>query len=487
MENEPPPLTPATIKRLTRQEMKLIRDKGRKRSGKIHKKRVAILIHPKIKAFKGWRNEPEPWSYKTVCKYVDWCHISKLFPLCRHKEHLKQNKVNLAYSKDEGFILRCCEVWKHLYLEDSTYRNDNFCFFLVRMVYAEYVLKKEVDWSTLKEVPIAIIPETAKILPPDEPVDVKKMLSKVKRGKSFVRDESVVWSETSSSDLHTHEYDGHSFHSDEEEVAIQESRLAVDVGVDQSGQSAQEPIIVQDTDEEGMDDGVARRVDPVLREGDGSGGGSDSENEEAMLLAKIESAKLALRAKNEQLKTLKEQEMNPTFVEVLKQRLKAITNVIEENDKGFHSFKRNRDFYLKEMKSGKVHKMDHYLIWESKLETLVRKRQQAENERRSLELQIMEKKKEYYEAAVQHVPKVELLASSSTYGSVAGEVATLEKLVKFHEQRLPLMVSELEGLRAESRFFSDWYKWNRASIGKSDAELQQMGPEPILKDYLNTK
>ncbi len=122
------------------------------------------------------------------------------------------------------------------------------------MVYAEYVLKKEVDWSTLKEVPIAIILETPKFLPPDEPVDVKKMLSKVKHGKSFVRDKSMVWSETSSSDQHTYEYDGYSFHSDDEEVAIQESRPTMDVGVDQSGQSTQEPIIVQDTDEEGMDD-----------------------------------------------------------------------------------------------------------------------------------------------------------------------------------------------------------------------------------------
>ena len=103
---------------------------------------MAILLHPKIKAFKGWRTEPEPWSYKTVKKYVDWCHIDKLFPLCCHKKHVMQNKANLAYTRDKSFMLRCCEVWQQLYLEDELYRNDNFCFYLVRMVYAEVILKK---------------------------------------------------------------------------------------------------------------------------------------------------------------------------------------------------------------------------------------------------------------------------------------------------------------------------------------------------------
>jgi hypothetical protein len=37
-------------------------DKGRRRPGKLHKKRLHILFDPDIKAFQGWEAVVEPWS-----------------------------------------------------------------------------------------------------------------------------------------------------------------------------------------------------------------------------------------------------------------------------------------------------------------------------------------------------------------------------------------------------------------------------------------
>jgi hypothetical protein len=48
-------------------------DKGRKRPGKLHKKRLHILFDPDIKAFEGWEAMVESWSLATCQKFIEWC------------------------------------------------------------------------------------------------------------------------------------------------------------------------------------------------------------------------------------------------------------------------------------------------------------------------------------------------------------------------------------------------------------------------------
>lgn len=244
MERTTSPSLPTIPTPLTPQEKRVMKDKGQKRSGK---KRVAILLHPKIKAFKDWKHEPEPWSYRTIAKYVDWCHISKLFMLCRHPLHVQNQKVNLAYATDARFMCRCCEVWTLLYLETKVYRNNSFSFFLLRMVYAEVVLKKIVDWTTLLEMPIAVCPdkkewEDASSMWAKDLLDISKMMTSIKHGASFVADEEVVWSSTSSSNEHIHEYNRYSFSSDDEDVFVTKSKKSLDVGLHKKKERGKEPI-----------------------------------------------------------------------------------------------------------------------------------------------------------------------------------------------------------------------------------------------------
>ena len=56
-------------------------DKGRRRHGKVHKKRLHILFDPDIKAFQGWEGVVELWSLVTCEKFIEWYHIGKAFPL----------------------------------------------------------------------------------------------------------------------------------------------------------------------------------------------------------------------------------------------------------------------------------------------------------------------------------------------------------------------------------------------------------------------
>jgi len=114
------------------------------------------------------------------------------------------------------------------------------------------------------------------------------------------------------------------------------------------------------------------------------------------LLVQIGSAKLVLYTKNNQVDKLKEHELNPTSMDVLKQQLKTISNVIQENDKVFDALKKNQDHYWKKKECEKIYQMGDYLLWESKLEALQCKCQWVEKKWQGFNLQIVGKEKIYY-------------------------------------------------------------------------------------------
>jgi hypothetical protein len=52
----------------------------KKRTGRPGKKRLHILLDETKKAFDGWKDRPEPWTFQTCEAYIEWCHIGKSFP-----------------------------------------------------------------------------------------------------------------------------------------------------------------------------------------------------------------------------------------------------------------------------------------------------------------------------------------------------------------------------------------------------------------------
>jgi hypothetical protein len=90
-------------------------DKGRRRQGKIHKKRLHILFDPNSKAFQGWEAVVESWSLTTSKRFIKWCHIGKAFPPSRHEIHRKHNVANLKYCTWPEFKERCIQVHQFLY------------------------------------------------------------------------------------------------------------------------------------------------------------------------------------------------------------------------------------------------------------------------------------------------------------------------------------------------------------------------------------
>jgi hypothetical protein len=497
MEDELPPTLFATEQPLSRLQKKAIRDKDRRRKGKGHKKRVPLLVHPKIKAFGGWRTEPEPWTFKTVNKYVDWCHINKLFPYWRHKIHLAQNKANLGYCKSESFIGRCLNVWIRLYGEPMPYRNDNFCFFLVQMVYAECILKKKVDWTTLKELLVGDHPEEASIVVEDAPIDVKKMLLPVKPGKLALLDEEVVWSPNSSSDEHTHEYDGYYFQSDDEDVDMDDHKKALEVQLARKGKrKVEEPEIPSNVQEHLMQEKEEpMEVDNILVEGHQFGSDLDADDDADVLIAKIETACVALEKAREEIKEqqkIKDMKLSESSIAAvvhgLKEELKAVNNAIFENDESLVALRKSKDNYYKKKQENRVHLMDECAVLQQKLRLLEQERWRVQNERRLLNLQIDEEEKKNYVEALQCVSQLDILAKAPGYGSTEEEVSTLWKLVKLHEKKFLDLQKELEVVNSQCAFEGALRQWNlrTAAKGLKRVDLEKIGPKPKESDFYST-
>jgi hypothetical protein len=178
-------------------ERKRQRDTGRSRKGKKQKRNHRILQDPTHLAFPGWETEEGVWKHKTVKNYIAWCHIGKLFPHHRHEKHVKLNSANLHYCKHDEFVQRCIEVWRFLYKGKNVMKNE-VSLSIAQMVYAEVILEKAVDWSTIKRTPHTFHPTEQDI--PRAPLseNPREGLTTPKKWEEGPADEEYVWTNPNS-------------------------------------------------------------------------------------------------------------------------------------------------------------------------------------------------------------------------------------------------------------------------------------------------
>ena len=120
-----------------------------KRTNKLGKKRLHILLDDTKKAFNGWEDVPKPWIFDTYEEYIEWCHIDKGFLHDRYKLHWRANKTKLHHCEWPIFKERCIEICQHIY--EKPFLKCNKCpLSILQMVYVEVVLGKRVDWITIK-------------------------------------------------------------------------------------------------------------------------------------------------------------------------------------------------------------------------------------------------------------------------------------------------------------------------------------------------
>ena len=101
---------------------------------------------------------------------------------------------------------------------------------------------------------------------------------------------------------------------------------------------------------------------------------SDSEDAGEMLKAQVESARAALLLAEEKLKNLKDRLSNPTPVDHLKKKLKALSAVIEVNDRDIEDLRKTQKKFLDGQRTGKGDAvLDGLGVWDANLKILQRK------------------------------------------------------------------------------------------------------------------
>jgi hypothetical protein len=169
------------------------------RTGRPGKKRLEIFLDNSKKAFDGWEGITRKWNHEDCEEYIEWCHIGKGFPHARYYTQRRADKANLHYCKWPVFKERCIEMYQHIYETPDLDRNE--CpLSILRMVYAEVVLGKEVDWMTLKIQPKSNMKAPMESFYPRGRKYPGRGLSKKKSNKAETPDEMVEYSSTSSDD-----------------------------------------------------------------------------------------------------------------------------------------------------------------------------------------------------------------------------------------------------------------------------------------------
>ena len=124
-------------------------NKKDKPKGAPHELRWDVLENEDIKAERGWELVKGLWTSNICKKYVKMYHIGKLWPREELEVHSKAHACKSSGCKDDLFIHRAHEVWRALF-GDRDYSKSGFQYGLLAMVYAELILKREVNWGTFR-------------------------------------------------------------------------------------------------------------------------------------------------------------------------------------------------------------------------------------------------------------------------------------------------------------------------------------------------
>jgi len=117
----------------------------------------------------------------------------------------------------------------------------------------------------LKDLPVKDKPVQTMIVVEEGQVNVEPKLKTMKTEKRAIPDEKVKWSSTSSLDEHTHENDGYSFYSNDEDVDLEKQRKVKEVKVDKKGKKkVEEPESMFDILTQVMNDVEPMKGDPIV-------------------------------------------------------------------------------------------------------------------------------------------------------------------------------------------------------------------------------
>ena len=123
---------------------------GGKKKHRVVELQLEIFHNPKLRAYPGWEQQPQPWLVATAMKYVGFPHFNRLCPLNLHEQHYKSKDAKYLHLEDVEVEWRFLTILRAI-SEYSKWPKISIPRSITSMMYAEHVLHVNVYWSTFRK------------------------------------------------------------------------------------------------------------------------------------------------------------------------------------------------------------------------------------------------------------------------------------------------------------------------------------------------
>ena len=106
---------------------------------------AALLLE--LLAYPGWEQQPPPWLVATAMKYVGFPYFDRLWPPTSHEQHCKSRDAKYLHLEDVEVKWRFLTILRAI-SEQTKWPKGSIPRSIASMMYAEHVLRVDVDWST---------------------------------------------------------------------------------------------------------------------------------------------------------------------------------------------------------------------------------------------------------------------------------------------------------------------------------------------------
>ena len=117
---------------------------GGKKKCRVADLELDVFHNSELRAYPGWEQQPQPWSIATAMKYVGFPHFDRLWPPSSHEQHCKS--LHLEDVEVKWWFLTILRAIS----EQTKWPKGSIPHNIASMMYAEHVLRVNVDWSTFR-------------------------------------------------------------------------------------------------------------------------------------------------------------------------------------------------------------------------------------------------------------------------------------------------------------------------------------------------
>ena len=122
---------------------------GGKKKRRVADLELDVFHNPELLVYPGWEQQPQPWSVAMAMKYVGFPHFDRLWPPTSHEQHCKSKDAKYLHLEDVEVKWRFLTILRAI-SEQTKWPKSSILRNIASMMYAQHVLRVNVDWSTFR-------------------------------------------------------------------------------------------------------------------------------------------------------------------------------------------------------------------------------------------------------------------------------------------------------------------------------------------------